>query len=118
MNFQKKHKLTELIKKMINEEIIITDDQKINIDAFVEKVAPNDPELTEFIKKRLAGFDVIELKLNELIPLIKRAKQRTLTYYKENPNFAVVYGTDIATDYLDDLITLFKDEAKNSTGTV
>jgi hypothetical protein len=29
--------------------------------------------------------------------------------YKQNPSFNVLYGTDLAVDYLDDLIEMFKD---------
>jgi hypothetical protein len=32
-----------------------------------------------------------------------------MDYYKEKPDFKVVYGTDLAVDYLDDLIEMFKD---------
>ena len=28
--------------------------------------------------------------------------------YKQNPNFAIIYSTDLATDYMDDLIKMFK----------
>jgi hypothetical protein len=33
-----------------------------------------------------------------------------MEYYKTNPNFQVKYGTDLAVDYIDDIITLFKDK--------
>jgi hypothetical protein len=39
---------------------------------------------------------------------LQKAKQRTLDYYKNKPNYSVVYGTDLANDYLTDLIDLFK----------
>jgi hypothetical protein len=41
--------------------------------------------------------------------LLQKAKQKTMDSYKQNPNFSVIYGTDIAADYLDDLIEMFKD---------
>ena len=34
-----------------------------------------------------------------------------MDFYRENPDsFTVVYGTDLANDYLNDLIELFKQE--------
>jgi len=68
-----------------------------------------DPDRKKFIASRLLGFDELERKLNELIPLLQQAKHDTMDYYRENPNsFAVVYGTDLANDYVNDLIELFK----------
>jgi hypothetical protein len=41
---------------------------------------------------------------------MQQAKHKTMDYYKQKPDsFAVVYGTDLAKEYLDDLIELFKD---------
>jgi hypothetical protein len=68
-----------------------------------------DPDRRKFISSRLEGFDTLEEKLNNLIPLLQQAKHETMDYYRANPNsFAVVYGTDLANDYLNDLIDLFK----------
>jgi RNAse (barnase) inhibitor barstar len=68
-----------------------------------------DPDRRQFISSRLEGFDTVEEKLNALIPLLQSAKHETMDYYRANPNsFAVVYGTDLANDYLNDLIDLFK----------
>ena len=40
---------------------------------------------------------------------MQKAKHDTLDYYRQNPeSYEVIYGTDLANDYLDDLITLFK----------
>ena len=50
----------------------------------------------------------LEQQLNTLIPLIQQAKQDTIKTYSQNPNFSVIYGTDMAQDYLNDLIDLFK----------
>ena len=68
-----------------------------------------DPDRRKFISSRLEGFDTVEEKLNALIPLLQSAKHETMDYYRANPkSFAVVYGTDLANDYLNDLIDLFK----------
>jgi len=81
-----------------------------NVEQYVDSLGIESPELKKFIAGRILGFDKIEDKLNELLPLLKQAKQKTMEYYKANPNsFSVVYGTDLAVDYLDDIIEMFKD---------
>jgi hypothetical protein len=53
----------------------------------------------------------VEAKLNELIPLLQQAKHKTMDYYRANPeSYNVVYGTDLAQEYLNDLIELFKEQ--------
>ena len=90
------------VKENVNEA-------QLDVDAYIDSLNIDKPELKTFIKSRLDGFDTLEQKLNELLPLLQNAKQRTLDYYKNNPNFNVLYGTDLANDYLNDLINLFKD---------
>jgi len=81
-----------------------------NVEQYVDSLGVESPELKKFIASRILGFDKIEDKLNELLPLLKQAKQKTMEYYKANPSsFSVIYGTDLATDYLDDIIEMFKD---------
>ena len=76
---------------------------------FLDGINITDPDRREFISSRLEGFDTLETKLNELIPLLQQAKHKTMDYYRANPtSWAVVYGTDLANDYLNDLIDLFK----------
>jgi hypothetical protein len=92
----------QMWKKNVNEA-------QLDVDAYIDSLNIDKPELKTFIKSRLEGFDTLEQKLNELLPLLQNAKQKTLDYYKNNPNFNVLYGTDLANDYLNDLINLFKD---------
>ena len=76
---------------------------------FLNGISITDPDKRKFITDRLKGFDTLEKKLNALIPLLQTAKHETMDYYRANPNsFSVVYGTDLANDYLNDLIDLFK----------
>jgi hypothetical protein len=76
---------------------------------FLNGISITDPDKRKFITDRLKGFDTLEKKLNALIPLLQSAKHETMDYYRANPNsFSVVYGTDLANDYLNDLIDLFK----------
>ena len=79
-------------------------------DSYVNSLNLTDPALTQFIQTRVSDFDKIEDKLNTLLPLLKKAKTETMDYYKTNPDFKIQYGTDLAVDYLDDLITLFRDK--------
>ena len=80
-----------------------------DIEDFLNDINITDPDKRKFIISRLEGFDTLEEKLNALIPLLQAAKHDTMDYYRENPNsFSVVYGTDLANDYLNDLIDLFK----------
>ena len=81
---------------------------KSNDENYLNSLNINDDALKAHIEARLKGFDDLEIKLNELLPLLKQAKQKTLEFYKKSPNFNVLYSTDIASEYLTDLITLFK----------
>ena len=92
----------DLWKKKLTEE-------KFDLDTYLNSLNIQDEKLKKFISNRVLGFDAIGNKLNELIPLIRSAKQKTINQYQQSPEFQVLYGTDIAESYLDDLITLFKD---------
>ena len=68
-----------------------------------------DPERIKFQESRIAAFKEIEAKLNNLYPAIDNAKEETIAYYKENPqSYAVVKGTDMILDYLNDIEELLK----------
>lgn len=80
-----------------------------DVEDFLNGINITDPDRRKFITDRLEGFDTLEEKLNALIPLLQSAKHETMDYYRANPkSYAVVYGTDLANDYLNDLIDLFK----------
>ena len=81
----------------------------VNIEEYVNGLGIESSAMKKHITSRILGFDKVENKLNELIPLLAQAKIKTMDYYKENPDFKVLYGTDLAVDYLDDLIEMFKD---------
>jgi hypothetical protein len=81
-----------------------------DVESYLKDIEVNNPDNKKFIASRILGFDEVETKLNELIPLLQQAKHKTMDYYRQNPSsFGVVYGTDLAKEYLDDLIELFKD---------
>jgi hypothetical protein len=79
-----------------------------NESDYIESLNIKSPELKNFIKERISGFDKIDNKIEELRPLLQNAKQKTMDTYKQKPNFAIIYGTDLAIDYLDDIIKMFK----------
>jgi hypothetical protein len=80
-----------------------------DIESYLQDLNISDPDKKKFIAGRILGFDELERKLNELLPLLQQAKHETMDYYRQNPNsFTVVYGTDLANDYVNDLIELFK----------
>lgn len=83
-------------------------EEHVNVDEFITSLKITDPQLIKHISERITGFDQLETKLNELVPLITKAKKETLEHYKLHPDYEAIYGTDIANDYLDDLIKLFK----------
>ena len=69
------------------------------------------PQLQSYQQDRVRGFEHIDDLLGQLAPLLKAAKAETIKYYQTNPeSLNVVYSTDIAADYILDLIKLFKPE--------
>ena len=80
-----------------------------NVEQYLQDLNIQNPDNKQFIASRLMGFDEVERKLNQLLPLLQQAKHETMDYYRQKPeSFGIVYGTDLANDYLDDLIELFK----------
>ena len=81
------------------------------VEQFLDDMQINDPDKRKFIASRIMAFDAIEDKLNQLVPMLQQAKNKTIDYYRNKPeSYAVVYGTDLAQEYLDDLIELFKQQ--------
>jgi hypothetical protein len=80
-----------------------------NVEQYLQDLTVVNPDNKKFIASRLMGFDEVETKLNQLLPLLQQAKHETMDYYRQNPeSFSIVYGTDLANDYINDLIELFK----------
>lgn len=80
------------------------------IEDYMSSLGIESPNLKKHISDRILGFEKIESKLNELVPLLGRAKQETMDKYREEQNFNIYYPTDLAIDYIDDLIGIFKKE--------
>jgi hypothetical protein len=84
-------------------------EEDTNVEQYLQDISVSNPDNKKFIASRLMGFDEVETKLNQLLPLLQQAKHETMDYYRQNPeSFSIVYGTDLANDYLNDLIELFK----------
>jgi len=80
-----------------------------DVNQFLDDMQINEPSRREFVKSRIMAFDALEDKLNQLIPLMQQAKNETIDYYRNKPeSYGIVYGTDLAQEYLNDLIELFK----------
>jgi hypothetical protein len=95
-----------IVKPLWKENI---NEANTDVESYLNDLNITDVDRKKFIASRILGFDELETKLNELLPLLQQAKHETMDYYRQNPNsFAVVYGTDLANDYVNDLIELFK----------
>ncbi len=58
----------------------------------------------EFQTKRIAAFDEVEERFNNISKLISNAKNKTAQYYNENPgSYAVVYSTDYIFELLEEI---------------
>ncbi len=70
-----------------------------DVEDYLQGLNINDPDKKKFIASRLLGFDELERKLNELIPLLQQSKHKTMDYYRSNPeSFSV--GKNIAVSQL------------------
>jgi hypothetical protein len=66
---------------------------------------------TNFHQERIDAFDTLESKLEEIKKLLRQGRIETVKYYNQNPeSFAVVKGTDLIGDYLNDIEILLKGE--------
>jgi len=70
-----------------------------------------DDNSNKFHQERIDAFANIENRLNDIRVSLRKAKIETIKYYRENPDsYAVVYGTDLISDYLNDIETLLQPE--------
>lgn len=67
------------------------------------------PTVNEFQQNRLDSFDVLENRLKEILNLLEQGKRDTVSYYESNPSsYEVLKGTDLISEYLNDIETLLK----------
>lgn len=70
-----------------------------------------DEPLKKFHDKRIMAFDALEARLEDIKKLLRQGKIETITYYRDNPSsYAVVRGTDLINDYINDIEILLKGE--------
>jgi len=79
-----------------------------DVNQLVKDQNITNPAMVDWISKRVESFDTLERQLNQLIPMLQQAKKETIRKYSQDPSFAVIYGTDLAQEYLQDIIELFK----------
>lgn len=71
----------------------------------------DNPSYKAFQQERLRAFDEVSDKMARLKVLIDDARVETEKYYKENPtSYNVVYSTDLAIDFLNDIEAMFKQD--------
>lgn len=69
----------------------------------------DDTNKKAFQQERLRAFDEISDLMAQLKVLLDDGRAETEQYYKENPtSYSVVYSTDLAKDYIEDVIKMFK----------
>lgn len=69
------------------------------------------PSVKSFQQERLRAFDDISDKLAQFKALVDDARIETEQFYKEDPtSYSVVYSTDLAVDYINDMIKMFKQD--------
>ena len=61
-------------------------------------------EYSNFQQKRIAVFDEVEDKINNILPMLSNAKNETAEFYNENPgSYAIVVPTDYILEILDEV---------------
>ncbi len=64
-------------------------------------------KVKKFHDERIMAFDTLEARLENIKKLLRQGKIETIKYYRENPkSYAVVKGTDLINDYINDIETL------------
>lgn len=90
------------VKKLWEEE-----DPQFDIESYLSSLQTDD-KTKKYIAGKLGDFNILASKLKELIELIGKAKNETINTYRDEPRMISIYGTDLASSMLDDVIELFK----------
>ena len=78
--------------------------KKIKGSGMIVKQLFEKTDRNEFQTKRIAAFDEVEERFNNISKLISNAKNETAKYYNENPgSYAVVYSTDYIFELLEEI---------------
>ena len=90
------------VKQLFEEE-----DPQFDIESYLSSLQ-TDNKTKKYIAGKLRDFNILASKLKELIELIGKAKNETINTYRDEPKMISIYGTDLASSMLDDIIELFK----------
>jgi len=108
----KRQELKEIIKKRIKEMSVSGDVGSYSTPfAFKgkKKLKEEELEITDpKIVERINQFTTIENQMNELLPLLQKAKQDTIEQYKQGSKEPIIYSTGLVIDYMNDLLKMFK----------
>jgi len=75
------------------------------------KVVEQEEKINKFHDERIMAFDSLEARLEDIKKVLRQSKIETIKYYRENPNsYAVVTGTDLINDYINDIETLLNNQ--------
>ena len=78
--------------------------KKIKGSGMIVKQLFEKTDRNEFQTKRIAAFDEVEERFNNISKLISNAKNKTAEYYNENPgSYEVVYSTDYIFELLEEI---------------
>lgn len=78
--------------------------KKIKGSGIIVKQLFEKTDRNEFQAKRIAAFDEVEERFNNISKLISNAKNETAQYYNENPgSYAIVYSTDYIFELLEEI---------------
>ena len=78
--------------------------KKIKGSGMIVKQLFEKTDRNEFQAKRIAAFDEVEKRFNNISKLISNAKNETAQYYNENPgSYAIVYSTDYIFELLEEI---------------
>ena len=78
--------------------------KKIKGSGMIVKQLFEKTDRNEFQAKRIAAFDEVEERFNNISKLISNAKNETAQYYNENPgSYAIVYSTDYIFELLEEI---------------
>jgi len=82
---------------------------KIYFNMYNRNIKEQEDKVSKFHAERIEAFDKLESRFEDIKKLIKLGKIETIKYYRENPkSYAVVIGTDMLNDYLNDIETLLQ----------
>jgi pyruvate dehydrogenase complex dehydrogenase (E1) component len=75
------------------------------------KLKEQPESVKPYQQQRLQAFDEISDLMAQLKVLLDDAQIETEQYYKNNPtSYSVVYSTDLAKEYIEDVIKMFRQD--------